>query len=389
MKKKTMLCCLLALALLLGPAALCVPASAEGAPVISGVTLREGGLVTFDGAELPTPALWRGEKAYIRLSEAVDALGLSLEHEAGAEEFSFAWRKSRVSLRAGSTELVYRDEVRELDAETLLCDGASDLLVPLEAFCAGAEIGVLYDEEFDHYYCTPGAGLWPIPEGYNVPVMMYHGVGNGSEEANLFVDPGRMEEQIVYLLDHGFTPIWFEDLEHVEDYEKPILLTFDDGWRNNHTYLLPLLEKYHVKATVFVVWEFFERSHNHLSSEQALEMYESGWVSFQSHTLSHEDLSLLSAERQEIEMRDSRLFLTRMFGKEPFVLSYPIGGTTHKTLELCSEYYRFGVKMVSGKCYNTSDDPLLVYRFFPQKQTTMREYIHWLDKSFPPEEQAG
>ncbi len=356
-----------------------VPTPEPTPPFVEPV-MREGGPVTFDGVLLDTPALYQEDIPFVKLSEAAKAIGVTVSHEPGSEVFEFDWRKSRVVLRSGSDTLEYLGGVSALSAGPLLCSGGDDLLVPVESFCAGAQIGYLYDGEFDHIYCTPAAGNWDVEPGHTVPVMMYHGVGWGPEEANLFVDTRNMEEQIVDLLENGYTPIWFEDLEHVEDYEKPILLTYDDGWSNNYTDLLPLLEQYHVKATVFVVIDFFPEGGSHLTEEQAMEMYESGWVSLQSHTMSHTDLTWLMPEQQEYELSQSRLYLTRMTGKEPCALSYPIGGSNAAIEALASQYYHFAVKMTRYEPYNTTEDPMLIYRFFPERYTQMWQYEEWLQR---------
>ena len=356
--------------------------------------LEEGGLVTFDGVALESGAYLHEGLRYVRLTEVAGALGLELEPGEDGESVSFNWRRSRVTLRPYSTTLTYQDKDFELAAPVLLCDGGAEMLVPVESFCEGCQIGLLDDVEFNHLYCTPGAGNWELPQGYNVPVMMYHGVGWGSKDANLFVNPQDLEKQFVYLLENGYTPIWFSDLEHVDEIEKPVLLTFDDGWANNYTNMLPLVEKYHVKVTVFMVWDFFTISGNHLDEDEALEMAASGYVDFQSHTMSHTDLTTIrDPEKREYELSESQLQLTRLFGKQPFVLSYPIGGSDEEIQELASQYYRFAVKMTNHDsnyiCYNTGDDPMLVYRFFPEKWTPMETYISWLEKAFPPEEQAA
>ena len=93
-----------------------------------------------------------------------------------------------------------------------------------------------------------------IPEGWNVPVLMYHAVGDEIwGYSDLFVSEAGMEEQLQYLQENGYEPIWFSDLAHIEDYEKPVILTFDDGYDDNYTVLYPLLEKYQTKATIFVI----------------------------------------------------------------------------------------------------------------------------------------
>ena len=90
--------------------------------------------------------------------------------------------------------------------------------------------------------------------GVQVPVFMYHAVGNDCwGEEGLFVRPGDLEAQLQYLQENGYETIFFEDLSHVEQYNKPVILTFDDGYDDNYTLLLPLLEKYQMKATIFMI----------------------------------------------------------------------------------------------------------------------------------------
>ena len=203
-----------------------------------------------------------------------------------------------------------------------------------------------------------------IPEGWNVPVLMYHAVGDEIwGYSDLFVSAASMEEQLQYLQENGYEAIWFSDLAHIEDYEKPVILTFDDGHEDNYSELFPLLKKYNVKATLFVVTDFMSYVDICMNSEQVAELAQSGLVSIQSHTVTHPRLDMSTAESQEEEMRQSKLELTRVTGKEPFVLSYPYGKCSIDTRPLMGEYYRFGVKM-SGRVYVTGDDPVLIYRYY-------------------------
>ena len=68
-----------------------------------------------------------------------------------------------------------------------------------------------------------------------VPILVYHSIdeftGSGSQE--LYVTPESFEEQIKYLRDHGFTLLTFENWEDINHVDKPIFLTFDDGYKNN------------------------------------------------------------------------------------------------------------------------------------------------------------
>ena len=98
------------------------------------------------------------------------------------------------------------------------------------------------------------ARLLPSETGISVPIFMYHAVGNDCwGEESLFVKPEELEKQLQYLSENGYETIFFEDLAHIEQYEKPVMLTFDDGYDDNNTNLLPLLQKYGMKATIFLI----------------------------------------------------------------------------------------------------------------------------------------
>ena len=93
------------------------------------------------------------------------------------------------------------------------------------------------------------ARLAPSEIGRQVPVLMYHAVGDDCwGEEHLFDRPAELEQQLQYLSENGYETIFFEDLAHLERYEKPVILTFDDGYDDNYTLLLPLLQKYHMKG---------------------------------------------------------------------------------------------------------------------------------------------
>lgn len=315
--------------------------------------LPAGCAVTVDGMGLSGSVVSDGV-TYVSAAEFFGALDLEYSADGGA--LNFVWRKAEMSVGGDGMQLLtYRGET----------------YVPVNELCGEMGISLLVDDEYDHLYCTPAAGDWILPEGYSVPVLMYHYVTDdvaplGTQKA-LAVSPETMEEYLKYLVDNGYDPIWFEDLEHVDEYDKPVILTFDDGHEDNYSELFPLLKKYNVKATFFVVTDYMNYATDVcMSREQVAELAQSGLVSIQSHTVTHPRLDMSTAESQEEEMRQSKLDLTRVTGKEPFVLSYPYGKCSIDTRPLMGEYYRFGVKM-SGRVYVTGDDPVLVYRYYVQR----------------------
>lgn len=248
----------------------------------------------------------------------------------------------------------------------------------LEEACRQAGAMLVQDTEKDTMYISSHAGLWQIPEGYSVPTLMYHGVSNdmwGMTE--LFVMPERMEEQFRYLVENGYTPIFFEDLQRVDEIEKPVLLTYDDGYVDNYVDLFPLVKKYGVKVNIFVVTGTVDNSPNSLTSEQIREMHASGLVSFQSHTVTHPYLMGMSRQEQEYELTRSALELARLTDQLPTVICYPSGSYDETTLELARQYYKMGVDM-NGNEYITGEDPYQVQRYYMRRQDTLATFIQYI-----------
>ena len=96
--------------------------------------------------------------------------------------------------------------------------------------------------------------------GARLPILMYHNIGPLREgfDRYLTVSPEMFERQLQWLKKHGYTPIHSSDwIAYHRDGttlpEKPILLTFDDAYADIVEFRIPLLIKYGLAGTVFVV----------------------------------------------------------------------------------------------------------------------------------------
>lgn len=245
--------------------------------------------------------------------------------------------------------------------------------LPLRQCAEQAGLYVLWDGTVPAVYVTLMPDTSLIPQGRTVPVWMYHEVGNdiwGIE--SLFVSPDNMREQLQYLKDHGYQTIFFSDLTHLSDYDKPVILTFDDGYLGTYTELFPLLKEFDMKATVFVITASIGTEHD-ITAEEAKEMSDSGLVSIQSHTVNHPALAELSAEEQEEELKQSQLDIARITGRVPYALSYPTGSYNATTIEIGRKYYKFGVKMNGGN-WRIGSDFFAVDRLYAARSTTIEGY---------------
>ena len=268
-------------------------------------------------------------------------------------------------------------EADELPETETVMDSDGLEYLPLYPVVEALGYPVWEDVDFSTTYITPSAAPFEIPVNVQVPVLMYHAVGDdlwGSDE--LFVSTTDMEAQLQYLVENGYDPIWFSDLKDIEQYDKPVILTFDDGYNDNYTILLPLLQKYNVKVTVFVLAGLLDQPHK-MSWGQVKEMSQSGLVSIQSHGMYHPKMADLSEDELIFEMGDSKNSITRMSGKIPYVFCYPSGSYSDLSLEVTARYYDFGLKM-NGNMYCTGDNPYLVNRYYVSRYTSLSTFISFI-----------
>jgi peptidoglycan/xylan/chitin deacetylase (PgdA/CDA1 family) len=130
-----------------------------------------------------------------------------------------------------------------------------------------------------------------------LPIIMYHHIDtlenvnkNDKIAVGLRVSPEVFERQLTYIKDNNYTTITSFDLA---DYinakkelpKKPILLTFDDGYKNNYTKALPLLQKYNMKGDFAVITAGINTS-DYMTTDDLKDLINKGH-SIASHTVSH------------------------------------------------------------------------------------------------------
>lgn len=219
---------------------------------------------------------------------------------------------------------------------------------PAEWLGEALGLTVLMDQEQNTLYLDDSVDVTQIPLEKRVPVLCYHAVSDTIDgDENLFVSPSDMRAQLQYLVNYGYDPIFFSDLPHLDQYDRPVMLTFDDGYADNYTELFPLLQEFGVKATIFAISGKLD-TEKYLTSAQAREMAASGLVEIQSHTATHSVLPDLTVEQQAEEFKTSRLALARATGHIPYAVAYPTGAYTMDTLYAAADHYTFGVLADGG-----------------------------------------
>lgn len=200
-----------------------------------------------------------------------------------------------------------------------------------------------------------------------VPVLLYHHIAPSNENGNgAVVTTAEFEAQMNYLAEHGYRSISTTQLArwlagHGRLPEKPVLVTFDDGYASNHTIGFPILKRHNIKATIFVIGSFPgetlpKDAPGPASWAELREMQESGLIELQSHTYDgHRKVdgraALLRWSSDQIAADDK--LLREAFSaaglRPPTAIAYPFGGHDDKAVQaMASAGYRLGFTVKGG-----------------------------------------
>ena len=193
-----------------------------------------------------------------------------------------------------------------------------------------------------------------------VPILMYHNINDSYniENSNIEISNDKFEEHLDYIKKNGYTTITLDDYLLFSQGEKslpdkPIIITFDDGYLNNYTNAFPMLKERNMKATIFVITGRMGMqggvTYPHFTWEQAKEMEDSGLIDIQSHTYFHNDLSAVSEETVSMELRKSRFMIYKYLNKKSDFLAFPYGNFNENVKELAKKAgYKACVEIKTG-----------------------------------------
>ena len=173
----------------------------------------------------------------------------------------------------------------------------------------------------------------------NIPVLMYHDVGD--VESGLYISEEHFRQHLEYFRDKGYTPVTMSQIcahwtEGAPLPEKPVVLTFDDGYRSMYETVFPMLQEFGYTATFFVIpaarWSDWA-----VDEAMIKEMSDAG-MEIGSHTYNHLQLTLLEEEDMLFELTESKKIIEQLTGREVVSLCYPVG------------YHNEAVVSAAGEC---------------------------------------
>jgi peptidoglycan/xylan/chitin deacetylase (PgdA/CDA1 family) len=172
-----------------------------------------------------------------------------------------------------------------------------------------------------------------------LPILVFHKIAPVPPDSQFprnYVRPEQFDALLGWLRSAGYVSIRFEQYVAHRHGEatlppKPIILTFDDGYRSNAEIALPIMKKHGFRATIFVVpghlgqtnrWDAEEKQEPLLSAEEIRELHADGFA-FGSHTMHHSRLTAAPAALALEELRASREALEALLQEPVRTICYP------------------------------------------------------------------
>ncbi len=179
-----------------------------------------------------------------------------------------------------------------------------------------------------------------------IPILLYHNFVTTVPESdpdnfNYINTPESFEENIKTLIENGYTIISMKELNDcdagkMELPDKPIIITFDDGYYSNYEYIYPILKKYNAKASIFIVTDKIGKEIDgikYLGWEECLEMQNSGLVEICSHSKKHVFYDRFPVREFRDDVLESYEMIEKHLGKQDLkVFAYPYGAYTKETV---------------------------------------------------------
>lgn len=270
------------------------------------------------------------------------------------------------------------------------------------AGCAPQEQIVLTDENLNDFQQNPSS-VQKIPEDLKIPlpkevsILMYHYIGdvptnekNNILRKDLTVSTANFEEQLKWLSENNYLTLgmtevvafanakdgYWSSLSSFAWPEKPIVLTFDDGYEDAYINALPLLQKYNMRGS-FAIITGKVGTPGYMTWDQIKQMQIAG-MEIASHSVSHPDLSIAPIVKIKDELTKSRADLENNGIYPVSVFVYPSGKYNLDTIEQLKLAGYIGARTTqNGKVTKESDSyELPVVRI--HGATTMEQFVESL-----------
>jgi peptidoglycan/xylan/chitin deacetylase (PgdA/CDA1 family) len=211
--------------------------------------------------------------------------------------------------------------------------------------------------------------------------VVYHTISNPAKPlpANIDVSPERFERHLNWLARRRNQVARLTDLLVAPPDKNLIAITFDDGYQDNLTVALPLLEKYDLPATIFIAAGFIGND-GYLTSEDVRVLASHPLITIGSHSLFHRHLTKLPLNEARRELIDSKRILQETTNQTINLLAYPYGDC-NSAIERLSEECGY---LAAWSVWNGNNTPHSLWRVPLGRNDNLLRFIAKVSPAYFP-----
>ncbi len=243
----------------------------------------------------------------------------------------------------------------------------------------------------------PASTITPAPlptsdgqvRSVEVPIIMYHHIAAPPPDADairrdLSVSPQALEEQLRYLVEAGYHPITLRQLVmHLQSGqplpEKPVILTFDDGYRDNYTHAYPLLKEYGFVATFFIVSGPIDFGDKEYMTWEQIELMSAEGMDIEDHSYSHPDLAGQPQDFITRQILAPQEAIEAHSGQEVRFFCYPAGSYDQTVIEVLKAAHFWGAVSTKAGVWHSSEHPFELKRLRVHSDYSLAQFVALLN----------
>lgn len=212
-------------------------------------------------------------------------------------------------------------------------------------------------------------------------ILMYHSVSD--KPAFFAVTPDMFESQMKYIHDKNVATVFASEVPDLLKgaSSRRVCITVDDGYEDFFLNAFPILKKYGIRSTVFLITDLIggtltEKNHSAaiLTEDQIRQLLASGLVEFMPHTHTHPNLDQIPFEEAVREIETSRARVAALTGEQSDIFAFPRGRYTTKLLDHMRSGGWHAAFSVERGVANEASDVMQLPRLAVDSATSMRAF---------------
>ena len=221
-----------------------------------------------------------------------------------------------------------------------------------------------------------------------IPILIYHKIDPRSEIGINAISPKQFRRQMEWLHHHQYQAITFNDLQNSASLpQKPVIITFDDGYESVYEYALPITASMDMRASVYIISAFVGKKNiwdlsldgrrfSHLSKEQIRDLCKNKWE-VGAHSVTHRALPYLPEHEAYQEIEYSKKSIEDLTGQPVISFAYPFGLQTKREMEIVRECgFQYACKGIRGKQSSTVFDLQRYPVYSTESLKSFRKKLH-------------